>query len=101
MSIKESMPYKKVRRLYHALRQWETTKDRLKTTWELRPYRNRHRGQKCVIVGNGPSLRAEDLSALYRLKIPTFGCNRIHLIFPQTEWRPTYYFISDEKLIAQ
>ena len=101
MSIKESMPYKKVRRLYHALRQWETTKDRLKTTWKLRPYRNRHRGQKCVIVGNGPSLRAEDLSALYRLRIPTFGCNRIHLIFPQTEWRPTYYFISDEKLIAQ
>lgn len=99
--IKNIMCYQKIREMYYMIKDWEKTKDAIELAKKIRPLHNRHKGQACVVVGNGPSLRAEDLTRLYELGIPTFGCNRIHLIFPQTPWRPTYYFISDEKLLDQ
>lgn len=101
MTIKETGVYKNVRRCYYALKNWDETKDNLIIAKSICPYRDIHKGQACVVVGNGPSLRAEDLEAIYKLGIPTFACNRINLIFPQTNWRPSYYFISDEKIVAQ
>jgi len=101
MNIKESKPYSALRKTYYALKNWEQTKDKMQIRRKLRPYHNRHKGQACVVIGNGPSLRVEDLTKLHELGIPTLACNRIHLIFPQTPWRPTYYFMSDEKLIKQ
>lgn len=101
LKVKETKPYIKVRTFYYALKNWKITKDNLEVEWSLKRYKNLHKGEKCVVVGNGPSLRAEDLTRLDKLRIPTFACNRIHLIFPQTEWRPTYYFISDAKIVEQ
>ena len=52
-----------------------------------------HHGRRCFIIGNGPSLRIEDLA---RLKDEiTFACNKIYLAFDQTPWRPTYYSVLD------
>ena len=52
-----------------------------------------HAGEKCVIIGMGPSLRASDLD---RFKgIPTIACNKIYLAFDETDWRPDYYMVSD------
>lgn len=101
MGIKETKPYIAVRKLYYALKNWDKTKDDLAVTYALRRFKNCHKGETCVVIGNGPSLRAEDLTKLHQLGIPTFACNRIHLIFPQTPWRPDYYFMSDEKLVEQ
>ena len=101
MWIKQTKPYVMVHKLYYALKNWDRTKDNLATTYALRKFKNCHKGQDCVVVGNGPSLRAEDLTKLHELGIATFACNRIHLIFPQTPWRPNYYFMSDAKLIEQ
>ena len=47
-------------------------------------------GKRCFIIGNGPSLKAEDLSKLYKNNEITFAFNRIYHIFDQTKWRPTY-----------
>jgi len=44
---------------------------------------------KAFIVGNGPSTTAERLDQL--IGKFTFGMNRIALMFPKTEWRPTCY----------
>ena len=52
-----------------------------------------HKGQRCFIVGNGPSLKIEDLDLL-KDEI-TFACNKIFLAFTETEWRPTYYSVLD------
>ncbi|UCE64127.1 MAG: DUF115 domain-containing protein [Nitrospirota bacterium] len=52
-----------------------------------------HRGRRCFIVGNGPSLKIEDLDLLK--KEITFACNKIYLAFSETEWRPTYYSVLD------
>lgn len=62
--------------------------------------RNKHSGQRCFIVANGPSLRPEDLDLLQQRGEITFGMNRIYKLFDQTQWRPTYYVCEDE-LIAQ
>lgn len=67
---------------------------------ELESLKNIHLGQKCVIVGNGPSLRAEDLDVLESKGIITFAFNRIYHIFEQTSWRPSYYISQDEKMLA-
>ncbi len=66
---------------------------------ELKKYKNIHKGQRCFIIGTGPSLTARDLD---RLKGEiTFGSNRIFEIFSQTDWRPTYYMNQDYKLICK
>jgi len=45
----------------------------------LEQWRNRYQGQRCFVVGNGPSLRETDLSKLKNEF--TFGMNRIYLAF--------------------
>ena len=65
----------------------------------LKQYRDKHAGQRCFFIGNGPSLRAEDLAKLQESGEITFAFNRIYNIFDQTEWRPTYYISVDEKML--
>lgn len=70
-----------------------------KYSTELRKFRNKHDGESCFIVGNGPSLSPDDLKVLHKNNIPTFGFNRIFLMFDKTDWRPTYYISQDEKML--
>jgi radical SAM protein with 4Fe4S-binding SPASM domain len=65
---------------------------------KLARLRNRHRGQRAFILGNGPSLTRCDLSLLK--DEVTFGVNSIFYLFPQLDWRPTYYVVED-KLVAE
>ncbi len=99
MSVKDSVPYRAARKLVYALKDWDSTCKNFQCYKAVRPYRDHYKGQSCFIVGNGPSLKAEDLTRIYNLGIASFGCNRIHLIFDQTAWRPTFYFVSDAKII--
>jgi len=46
------------------------------------------------VIGNGPSLQQTNLSNL-KNEI-TFACNNIHLIYNQTDWRPTHYVRAEE-----
>ena len=50
-----------------------------------------------LVVGNGPSLRIEDLEALSG--IPAIASNKINLVFPKTSWRPRLYTIGDSLLM--
>ncbi len=68
-----------------------------KTQWEA--FRELHKGERCIIIGNGPSLHAEDLQRLHEKNICCFGSNRIHLIYPQTDWRPNYLMCLDSKVL--
>lgn len=60
--------------------------------------RNRHLGERCFVVGNGPSLTCQDLEQL-RFEY-TFASNKIYLLFKDTTWRPTFYSCEDT-LVAQ
>lgn len=67
---------------------------------KMKQYKGRFSGQRCFLIGNGPSLRAEDLTAIYNAGIPTFAFNRVYNIFDQTPWRPTFYISQDEKMLS-
>lgn len=60
----------------------------------LRYYKNKHNGERCFIVATGPSLTIEDLELLKDEY--TFSMNSIINSFSKTNWRPTYYVISDK-----
>ena len=59
----------------------------------LEKLKNCHCGDRCFLIGNGPSLTAHDLDLLKNEY--TFGTNMVYKIFDQTEWRPSYHCISD------
>ena len=59
----------------------------------IRKYKGIHKGERCFIIGNGPSLTPDDLD-LIKDEI-CFASNRIYDIYPKTKWRPTYYGIQD------
>lgn len=61
--------------------------------------KNIHKGQRCFIIGNGPSLRVEDLEMLKAHGEICFGMNRIMSLFGDTTWRPDYYVVADDKLL--
>lgn len=61
----------------------------------LAAYKNRYQGQRCFIIGNGPSLCVSDLEKLKDFKEICFGSNRIYRIYEQTKWRPAYYVAID------
>ena len=85
----EKKPYKEWKQILHSL-----------------DLKDKHKGQRCFVVGNGPSLNAQDLECL-KNEI-SFGVNRIFLMFEKTSWRPTYYccmdydnYSSDHKRISE
>jgi glycosyltransferase involved in cell wall biosynthesis len=65
----------------------------------LRLFKNLHKGQRCFIVGNGPSLNNTDLSKL-KNEI-TFGVNSIFLMSDINGFIPTYYSVCDSHVIAE
>lgn len=60
-------------------------------------YKNLHKGERCFIVANGPSLTINDLNMIKNEYC--FGCNGIYKIFENTDWRPTYWCVSDGHII--
>jgi hypothetical protein len=63
----------------------------------LSRFHNMHKGQRCFIVGTGPSLRLEDVELL-KNEI-TFGVNSCLTMYDKTDWRATYYGIVDSHAV--
>ena len=47
---------------------------------------------KCLIIGNGPSVNSIDFDKLRKTNITTLCCNRIDLLIKDKKWYPDYYF---------
>lgn len=62
-------------------------------------FKDKHKKERCFIIGNAPSLRASDLDML-RNEI-TFGSNQCYLMFDKTDWRPSYYSIADPLMLKR
>lgn len=71
----------------------------LKSVYQIRKLKNTYNGKRCFIVGNGPSLRLEDLEKLK--EDYCFGTHQIYRIFDKTDWRPNFYCAQDQVLINQ
>jgi len=65
---------------------------------QLERMRDLHRGERCFILGNGPSLKQTDLRLLEGEV--TFGLNRIYLLFPQLGFA-TSYLVAINTLITE
>ena len=57
---------------------------------ELEALRNTHKGEACIIVGNGPSLKLSDLDLIQKSGMDSFGANKIFDLLDKTDWCPTY-----------
>jgi hypothetical protein len=66
---------------------------------ELAGFRDRFGGRRCVILGNGPSLREMDLSPL-RNEI-TFGLNRAYLMYERLGFTTTFLVAVNDLVIEQ
>jgi len=66
---------------------------------KLDHFDNLHRGKRCFILANGPSLSKVDLNVLNGEF--TFGLNRIYLLFDKIDFRPTYFVSINELVLEQ
>lgn len=66
---------------------------------QLKQYKDKFAGKRCFIIGNGPSLRTDDLEKLGN-EI-TFASNGIYFVYDKTDWRPYFYCVQDTKLINE
>lgn len=62
-------------------------------TNKLKKFKNIYRGKRCFVIGNGPSLKIEDLEKI--IGEISFAVNSIFALYPQTTWRPTFYVTKD------
>lgn len=65
----------------------------------LKGFKDTHLGERCFIIGNGPSLKQTDLT--YLRDECTFGMNRIYLLFPELGFTTTYYLSVNNLVIEQ
>lgn len=73
------------------------TAERHPSSLRLDQFSDRHRGETAWLIGNGPSVRLEDLESL-RGQL-TFGFNRLYLAYGQMQFRPTYTVTGDAQMI--
>ena len=64
---------------------------------KVRAYRDLYKGRRAFVIGNGPSVRLEDLERLQNEV--TFCCNRFHLAYPLIEFRPSHTVIVDSLML--
>lgn len=81
---------------------FQTIKD---TPWyyleasRLRRFKDKHKGEDCFIIGNGPSLNKMDLEPLKDYH--TFGLNKIYLMFEKVDLNLSYLVSVNELVIEQ
>lgn len=66
---------------------------------KLAALKDSRKGERCFIMGNGPSLKQTDLTKLKNEN--TFGLNRIYLAFPEMGFETTYYLCVNDLVVEQ
>lgn len=66
--------------------------------WNCNKVHNIHKGKRAFIIGNGPSLKVEDLDKLKGEL--SFAVNSITSVYGMTSWRPTYYLNCDSVYLS-
>jgi len=66
---------------------------------KLQSLKDSHLGERCFIIGNGPSLKQTDLSKLKNEY--TIGMNRIYMLYPEMGFETSYYLSVNDLVIEQ
>ena len=91
--------YASLAAFYHNDKRWYISAGYWRALRQLRLLKDKHKGERCFIIGNGPSLARTNLEALAGEY--TFGLNRIYLLFDRLSFRPSYYVCVNPYLIEQ
>ena len=67
---------------------------------KLKKLKNTFKDKKAIILGNGPSVDLDFCERIDKEKFIVFSANRIHLIYPETRFRPHYVVSSDPQVIS-
>ena len=67
--------------------------------YRMRKLKNKYRGKRCFIIGNGPSLTKTDLKLLKNEY--TFGTNRLYILFDELGFSTTFFIAADAQIIRQ
>lgn len=65
---------------------------------QLESLRNKHKGERCFVVGNGPSLNKCDLSLLQNEY--SFAVNGIFYKTEEMGYKPNFYMVEDNHVVA-
>jgi hypothetical protein len=93
------------REAYLSLRRMPEEREAARHPWRresiarLAEWKDKCRGQRAIIIGNGPSLNQTDLSKLR--KEFTFGLNRIYLMFPKLGFHTSCLVSVNDLVIEQ
>lgn len=107
-ALKRTIPspaWNAARELYLGLRRMPQAREAARHPWRresirrLAEWKDRCRGRRAFIIGNGPSLNRTDLSKL-RNEF-TFGLNRIFLMFPELGFRTSCLVSVNDLVIEQ
>jgi hypothetical protein len=100
--MSEYTPIEEIKHRLHCLKQdilYHTTSAGRESARSLSLLKGQHKGKRCFILGNGPSLRQTELSRLRGEY--TFGLNRIYLLFPELGFETTYLVTINQLVIDQ
>lgn len=81
---------------YQANHFWKT-----KYGKKLSELKNKYDGQTCFLIGNGPSLRTEDLSVIHNNDVRCFAANRIYNTYDKTDWRTDFLVCEDGYVLEE
>ncbi|MFM8319294.1 MAG: 6-hydroxymethylpterin diphosphokinase MptE-like protein [Chloroflexota bacterium] len=107
-SLKQVTPrplWQGTRSVYHALQNAALWPSAALHPWRrasirrLGELKDIHKGRRCFIIGNGPSLKQTDLKKLKDEY--TFGMNRIYLGFPEMGFETSYFLTVNSLVIEQ
>ena len=68
---------------------------------EMLRFKDIHKGESCIIIGNGPSLNNHDFNASIFRDIPTFAVNGFFYKSRETNFFPTYYVVEDTSVMKE
>ncbi len=66
---------------------------------KIKVFKDQFKGERCFIIGNGPSLKMDDLDKLANEY--SFATNKVYYAFNSTVWRPTFYAVQDALVLEQ
>ncbi len=94
--------YRETKHAFDRAKQWPSATFhpwRRESIRKLGEMRGRHKGERCFIIGNGPSLKQTDLQKLRNEY--TIGMNRIYMLFPELGFQTTYFCSVNDLVIEQ
>lgn len=78
---------------------WHYSQDAVRNRSNLQKYHNAHKGERCFIIANGPSLKRMDITTLKNEF--TFSMNRAYILYAEWDFVPKYYVCINELVIEQ